>query len=651
MDVVVAALIFCVATWVGVFAVQGFKAAGGVQDFYQQRFGPAVMAACGRAFQEPDTRLVPRLSAFLNSESGTFDCAQLPATLATAPLDVFQSASRYLLLTAAATWRLFGVSWSALEFVAGVLFGSVAALTYGVLRIGLSRTFALLAFVPAITSTPNIMLAPQLRDYAKGPFLLAVILIMGWLVRGPADRGRVIRLAIVAGTVIGLGLGFRTDLIIAVAPVVVTLACLVPATVPVRVRAAAIGVFLATFLVAGFPILRVYAKGGNTGHVMLLGLGAPFDGPLRVEPAIYEFAGQYNDSLAYSIINSYALRVERRRVLLGSAEYEDAGRHYLAHLAQVFPADAMTRVVAAVRAVPHYFLDTSLYPPVQARSRVIRWLYQRRASILWRLAPFSAAAVGAALVGMSIVNPRAACLAMLVLLGFAGSSALQFHERHFFYLQFVPWLAFGLVGEGALALWRGVPRPPTPRIARALLFDAAIVGGVVAALFAARAYQQRAVTALFGGYEMAPRTGLSTVPIDAGNGRTLLAARRWLDPLPSGARWVEAQLVAVQFRDDLCGPGVLPVTIRYSGNPPDVDLSESITIRLGAAAPAPTTLYVAAFDRADESIRFRGVEVTAERSRCVGGLSIVEGLDTAPLLLTTQLGPAWRDERLHERLR
>src|SRR5581483_8954650 len=194
----------------------------------------------------------------------------------------------------------------------GVLFGAVAALTYGVLRLALSRAVALVALVPAISSTPNVMLVRQLRDYAKGPFLLAVILIMGWLVMGRGGARRTAGLAAAAGIVIGIGLGFRTDLLIAVAPVLIALALLVPPSVSARTRATAAALFVASFVAAGWPILSSYAAGGNTGHVALLGLGAPFDGPLRVEPAIYEFAGQYNDTLAYSIINSYALRVEHR---------------------------------------------------------------------------------------------------------------------------------------------------------------------------------------------------------------------------------------------------------------------------------------------------------------------------------------------------
>ena len=36
-----------------------------------------------------------------------------------------------------------------------------------------------------------------------------------------------------------------------------------------------------------------------------------------------------------------------------------------------------------------------------------------------------------------------------MIVGFAGASAIQFHERHFYYLQFVPWFAFGLLAQSA----------------------------------------------------------------------------------------------------------------------------------------------------------------------------------------------------------
>src|SRR5262245_46145039 len=232
VEIAIVFVIFATATWLGFRAVGALRANGVVQAFYQSSFGPAVMAACGREFRMPDAASVPALAGFLAEQTDSFDCAELPASTPTTPLNGFQRAPRYLLMFVAAVWRFTGVSWARLAILPGLMFGAVAALTYVVLRLALPRGLALGASVAALTSTPNVMLAPQLRDYSKGPFLLAVIAIMMAAVIGPADRRRLVALSALAGATVGFGLGFRTDLAIAVPPMIVTLALLVPAAIP-----------------------------------------------------------------------------------------------------------------------------------------------------------------------------------------------------------------------------------------------------------------------------------------------------------------------------------------------------------------------------------------------------------------------------------
>src|SRR6202011_4426560 len=110
-------------------------------------------------------------------------------------------------------------------------------------------------------------------------------------------------LSALGGGVVGLGLGFRTDLVIAVLPFLFTLAFLLPPAASVRTRAVAMAVFLLSFAVVGFPLLRDYSKGRNMGPLILLGLTAPFNRPLGIQPSIYEYGSQYNDALMASIIN------------------------------------------------------------------------------------------------------------------------------------------------------------------------------------------------------------------------------------------------------------------------------------------------------------------------------------------------------------
>jgi hypothetical protein len=492
---------------------------------------------------------------------------------------------------------------------------------------------------------------PQLRDYAKGPFLLAMILIMGMVVLGPGDSRRTMGWALLAGAVLGLGLGFRTDVVIALMPFVITLAVLTPPTVPIRARLAAMAAFLTAVVVVALPVLRGLSQGGNNGHVMLLGLGAEFDGPLRIQPSLYEFGGRYVDALAFTTIDSYAIRIEGKGIEGTSREDERAAGAYLAEVAETFPADVMLRVMAAMRTVAKYFLDSSLYPPVQVQSEWVRDAYRLRARILWRLGMIGFVAVAAATVGISAFHPRAASLVVLVMLGFAGAAAIQFHERHFYYLQFVPWWAFGVLAQTAICARRLLPALTGGHIARALAFLAIVAGIAGGGLGLLRAFQQRTAARLLERYEAAPRSRVDAVRRPAASGRVLIGSPEWLQSLPAaGLAPVQTCVIAVQLRNDVCGPGSLPVTLRYDGSRHDMDLSETVNVRLRAGAVTSTTLFAVVYDWPGDYLRFRGIEVAADREHCVAELSRVDGLDRVPLLLTTVLGDAWREERLYQRL-
>src|SRR5439155_27198795 len=148
----------------------------------------------------------------------------------------------------------------------------------------------------SVTSTPTFMQEPRIRSSAKGPFHIATILTMGVVVLGPTDRRRAIGLSALGGAIVGLGFGFRADLVVALVPFVIALAFLVPPTVSIPARMVSVVVFIVSFVVMAFPVLRDLSKGGNNGHVIMLGLFADFDGPLRIEPSVYQFGGRYVDS-------------------------------------------------------------------------------------------------------------------------------------------------------------------------------------------------------------------------------------------------------------------------------------------------------------------------------------------------------------------
>ena len=95
LECAVVAVVFCVGTYVGLHAVRTFRALGGGQYFYQTEFGPAVMLACGRGFDDPDVRSVPALDDFLEQRVDTFDCASLGTVTTKGGLNGFQRGMRY----------------------------------------------------------------------------------------------------------------------------------------------------------------------------------------------------------------------------------------------------------------------------------------------------------------------------------------------------------------------------------------------------------------------------------------------------------------------------------------------------------------------------------------------------------------------------
>lgn len=650
IDWIVAAALLCVGAWWGGHAVRAFEATGGAPSFYQSEFAPAVMFACGQGLRNPDATTGAVLAPFLDRRADRVSCADLPRAAGNGALDAFQNTQRYLEMTVGATWKVVGVSWSRLAALNGLLFGLVAALTYGIYRLALGRCLALAGMVPVFLSTPNLDLVPHLRDYAKGPFLLAAIGIMGALVVRRRSARAVVALCALAGAIVGFGLGFRTDLMIAAPPFVLVAAFLVP-DAPRRVRAAAVAAFVTSFVLLALPLITQYSRGNNIGPVALLGLTAPFDAALRVQPSIYEYGGQYNDSLAFSIVNSYVVRIEGRHdgVDLATPEQASASMAYLFALARIFPADIVTRVLTACRTTVRYFLDSSLAAPSWLRSPTLRAVYRVRGAVSWRLAPLAVPAIVLATLLVAANSMRAAWLIVVVWLTFAGAAAIQFHERHFFYLQFVPWMVFGFLVQAGVDA-RDPARRASADWRQAAAFALIVAAACSAAVLATRVYQQRSATALFGRYLAAPRSPVALVARTADGSRVRLTADGWAAALPANAPRVATRFVALQFRDRECGAAVLPVRLRYESTLPELDFSETVSVPLGAPSDPSSMLVFPAFDRPGDSSRFRGLEVSSALAGCVERAFEVHGLDRESVLLTTWFSADWRSRPLYQRM-
>jgi len=612
--------LFVVAFGLGTYVVYAFRANGGVQDFYQPEFGPAVMLACGRGYHPPDVATLPQLKAFLQLERDRFDCASLPADVPlTAGISSVQRVSRYLEVSVAATWRIVGLSWPRLALFGGLLLAAVVTLSYSLARVALSPLWSLAVAAPLLWSPLGLSMLPHYRDYAKAPFILAMILLMARLVTGTGRVRTVLGLAALGGGIAGFGLGFRNDELITIVPFVIVLLALarVASSREWLVRLGAAGVFALTFVIVARPVLSDYSEGSNTGHVILLGLMKPFDAHLGVEGSVYDLGSGYDDSLAFRTIYSYAQRIKGRSVAYGSIGYDRAAVAYLTDVARVMPGDLLTRTLGAIQNVPAFFLRDYLLQPSWVTSRFVKQFYAVRELIQPRLARLAALAVGAAILVVAGRSTRVAIFLVLVLIVFVGGTAMQFHERHFFHLEFIPWWAFGFLGSTMVTA-----RPNRPQVVRAAVFAAVCLAATGVAVVVSRAYQHRQMRALFETYLRAPRSPLTP------------ALRRSSDGLAT-------EFLVADLRGNGCPLETIAITLSGPGG-------RTMQAHVDRAAHEPTRVFFASYTlRYDESVPSVAVEEFAHSC-----LERVDRVDVAgiPLLLNATLEPGWRGEGLHQRL-
>lgn len=413
----------------------------GTGAFYQIHFGPAVMAACGFEFKnltEPNESL----KSFLSVKSQQFSCEELPAKISTTPLNKFQKMHLYLIGVTAIIWKITGqVDWNTLDYLKAFLFAVTIVLTYGLSRTLLGYWGAVAIAVLFAFSSLNLIYLEHLRDYSKAPFLLAVLLSMAYLIRGDIPLRKQLWIAASCGVVLGIGLGFRTDLLL-MFPIVLIGIALFSRTwnfTGFREKILLIFSFLLVATFVGYPYLQVLGQGGgNTAHVILLGLAPDFDRVLKVAGSGTELLERYNDGYVMALLSSWT----GRHLELDTPEYEQAGWNYLMTLVSYFPHDFFVRYVSAVWRLFELAPQYSLVLPFEGKLEIFYSLSSRISNIQ---------AATTALFAPSLVmawgwtqSKKATFFAILVILGIFGSQFLQFDPRHYFYLQAISLLIFAL---------------------------------------------------------------------------------------------------------------------------------------------------------------------------------------------------------------
>jgi hypothetical protein len=620
--------------------------------FGQREFGAAVAMACGRGFVDPGYDLTPGLAAFLTLKQDSFSCDELPATLPSTEPNVTQRLYRYLMWATAIVWRIGGVSWSGLWPLFALLYGATVSICYGLFRMGTGRALACAAALAIGTSAVHLSNLPGLRDYAKAPFILGLILIAAHLATEIDRPRRLMALSALFGAVLGIGFGFRNDILIVVPIYVAALMLWKPPgeLATIRRRTIALALAAATFAVAALPIVRAYGRGSNSGHVALLGLMPAFDQRLGISGSIYEWGYGYRDEYAVAVINSYTTRVHGHPVAYLSSEYDRAMVEYIGRIARNWPADMMARGYGAVLRVidlPGTGGNAANVPPYGIQSGSLRRWYEWQIGAVGLLEDTGLAAVLLALVVVSASSPWQALLLFAGVLYVAGYPAIQFQIRHVFHLEFIHWLALGFLAQMAITARAKIPLPRA--VGNMALFAAMASAVVLLPFLGARAYQDRHQRSFLRQYLEAADDPVAIEPIPMGE-KTLLRVAPSTTAIKktTAIKTVTTDYIVATVNHASCSAVRLPITFRYRSAEARNDFSYDTTLVL-AADHDTTRVFFPAYSVEGET-RFEGVEVPIGCESCIREISRIRDLARFPILLDLTVTADWEKQPLYQTL-
>jgi hypothetical protein len=648
-EVVAIALVFVMAVAMSGAAVRAFRIAGLRPHFYQVTFEPAVMMACGRGFTAMSPGAAPEsMRQFLRVERNTFDCGDLPASAPAAPVEWYGS-WRYLYTAAAVIWRITGISWTALDALA-IVFGGVTAVSlYGLLRLVAARWIAAAVSLLLIASPANLTYLLGLRDYSKTPFLLASIFILATLVARPMTRTATIAGAALFGAVVGVGFGFRADLFVMVPFGVFVVAFFLPGALRTHLlrNAAAMAAILLAFILAAWPAMKGLSGLGCQYHLPLLGLTTPFTVDLGLEPGSYQFGDRFLDPFVDLKVGDYANRVLGRPVPpYCSPGYDQSSRELLMRLATTFPADIVARAYGSILTILK--LSLTIPQPGTPTPFPIGAVYHLL-NVVTRTIAFS----GPILMGLAIglawaTSPRIGIALAIFVLFLGGYPGIEFEQRHWFPLRFMPWWAALFVISGVMhARARGWSSDEAVRGCVGIVATGAVLG---LTLVATRMVQARTVASLAAGYDAAKTEALSITR--AGSAVDVGWHPEDYGPSPEHR---SSDLLVVTVDPARCvGAAPIQLRTRYEFDNPAHDLSNTIVIDRPRAGGRPARVFVPVFAQTHEEqpyLRFTGFEAIGSPADCVGRVDRVVDRGALALWIEMQMPDDPRDRRLYQTFR
>jgi hypothetical protein len=681
-DVAIVLLLLIGAWGLGWSASQAYRSSGSIAHqpaFDLQFYSVALMTACGRGSLvivtgDRDVLVVPSrerqepraVADFLDGRRRRLDCDHIGATAGFPPTLLLRSSS-YLIGMIAATWRLTGPNWAAIDALMGGLFALTVLVSYFIGRLAMGpAASAILAALFGLSPLHLSGLA-NIRDYSKAPFFAVALLICAALARRRWTRAQTLALSAAAGAALGAGFGMRTDMGVYLPLVVATLLVFLPGALvrTWRIRLLGAAVCVGLFVFTAWPIIQAHA-GGNTGHWAILGFSHEFDSALGLRAAPYRLHYFYSDSAVETVVNAFRHRVDPSAgaAAPNAASYEAFSGMYVSALLTTFPADMLVRIWAAVIKVSNLpFADAASEASVSGLPMPLLPAFIVRtlgavSGILRRFDGAGIVLIIAAIAGIAAFDVRLAAFVCVAFCSLSGYAAIQFQPRHVFHLALLPLWALTFVIAHLIAGLRAVLNAPgimrsnvSSRLVAITVCLILMACVVAVPLAAARGYQRQTVERLLSAYQDAPRDVVPLDPQAIHDGWTRLGASALAASADRPVGPTRADMVVLQVSAH-CGPGPLEVRFTYAARP-STDFSRTIDVRPPGDQNAPVEVFMPVYytgvDLSDpQAYRFAGVDVPSPRTSCVQGIYRLRDSSRHRLLLEAVLPAQWRQLSLYQ---
>lgn len=275
-------------------ALAHFAERGGIGRSWQISYAPAVFMGCTGVFGQPKPLAAgaqeppwsKALNDFLRQDMRTFDCSTVPDGLEINPFTGYvvgddretiglqYSQLGHLIMTGL-VWRVMGVSWWSVSYIASLYFGlAFAFLTLIFCRFVVAPVALVFAFLPFF-DTRTFHLVERLRDFAKIAPIFAAMFILVTLASVSSSR-RALGGLIALGCALSIGVTLRPEVLLYCGGILVLAALVLYARREAVSAVAAIGglaVCLALILAVYIPVSMAYRdRPGYMSHALILGM-------------------------------------------------------------------------------------------------------------------------------------------------------------------------------------------------------------------------------------------------------------------------------------------------------------------------------------------------------------------------------------------